>query len=420
MARMNLAEAVEESEEQAGDRPMSVGSLHEQLNLRMQIPVDQIALDPVTDVRSGEESQESLMEFAARLDVEGLAQPILVRPPSPLGWPNGPYRIIAGRRRLAAFKLNKKVSIPAYVLDVDDETARRLAFEENFRRKQFSPIDLAKLFLEARDKFTQRAGRSNWSERVANRFGVSRAQVTETIKMYEGLAGEPELLAKVHSGELAADAAMLIAKQKEESGQVFERAQALAVEEAAKKASKTQKAPVRPRKDVEGQKGVEKPVGKAAEGKNTPPKPVKVQAKHVKQAARATGRSAGALNKAEIIDGLLKLVKPGYPAVMSAFLNYAMTDWQLGKGSQEVLANHWLAIACKIEDDMEGCKDTVLQRLGVEVEKEIEKQKAKDGKKAAKATKPTKPAKANKKATKSVKPSQTPRKTAPAKSRKKK
>jgi ParB family chromosome partitioning protein len=320
----------------------------------MLILIDSIALDPVTDVRSGAESDESLKEFAARLDVEGLAQPVLVRPCPVLGG-SPPYSVIAGRRRLAAFKLNGKTHIPAYVLDVDDETARRLAFEENYRRKQFSPVDLAKLFLEARGEKYQ----PNWSERVSKRFGVSRATVTETIKMYEGLAGSPELLAQVHAGTLASDAAILIAKQKEESGKLFEKAQEIAVQEATSKKAKIAKGSPRSDQGVaEAQPKAGKSVQKAADGKNAPNKPVKVQAKHVKQAARATGKSAGALNRAEIIDGLAKLAnRPGYPPVMSAFLNYACTDWQAGKGSQEVLANHWQAVACLIAEDMKGCEE---------------------------------------------------------------
>ena len=323
------------------------------------ILASEIALDPVTHVRSGDESEASIREFSARLQLEGLAQPILVRPGAN-GAPG--YRVIAGRRRLLATQLFNG-TIQAYVRDVDDDIARKLAFEENYRRKQFSPVDLARLFLEARGEKPP----ANWSERVSKQFGVSRATVTEHVKMIEGIADDPKLIAQVHEGALALDAAILLAKTRgEERTAQLEAAKTIAQKEADKKAERAKvdkryeaskkragkagKASATPKRAAETQEPGVTPASEPVQAK----KPAKVTARHIKTAAaevaKAEGRAVGRpLTHLELLDGLGSLQETGYPACMNAFLAFVCGDYKDGKGSQQALVNRWRAIASEVD-----------------------------------------------------------------------
>jgi ParB-like chromosome segregation protein Spo0J len=283
--------------------------------------------------------------------------------------------------------------IPAVVKDVDDDTARRLAFEENFRRKNFSPVDLAKLFLEARgDKPA-----ANWSERVSKKFGVSRATVTEHVKMYEGLAGDADLLAQVHSGELRADAAILLAKEKgEKRAAQLQEAKRLAEEEAERKAARAKvdkkynaskkaagkagKPPADAGKAVQTPEGGKKSNTDLPAAPATPSRPARVTAKHVRQAARTTGGVKTALSREELLAGIGKLVTPNAPKPMNTFIAFLVGDWQSGKGTQAVLQEHWQAVG------------TLVLPLVTPIKKAVKKTAAKPVKKTK-----TKPAKAKKK-----------------------
>jgi ParB/RepB/Spo0J family partition protein len=344
----------------------------------VNIPPNEIELDPVTAVRTGDESKESIAEFAARLAVEGLAQPILVRPRAN---GTGGYRVIAGRRRLLAMQ-SLGLTIPAYVRDVDDETARRLAFEENYRRKQFTPIDLAKLFIEARGDKPP----ANWSERVSRQFGVSRATVTEHVKMYEGIMDDPKLIAHVHSGALALDAAILLAKMRGDARAAqLASAKLLAQEEEDRKAAAartskkydaSKKAAARAGKSGKASKSSGKPLDTLEttsetatgleSGKSEPPtpepepekprKPAKVKAKHLVAAQRAQSAQSGdlphgrAMTRSEILEDLCSLIDPGYPKAMNAFLAFLYSDYQSGKGGRDGLVTRWRMIASEIPE----------------------------------------------------------------------
>ena len=330
------------------------------------LPASDISLDPVTNVRSGDESPKSIEEFAQRIFTEGLAQPILVRPN-----PTGGWRVIAGRRRLLAVQsLGGKIA--AFVRDVDDDGARRLAFEENYRRKQFSPVDLARLFLEARGEKPP----ANWSERVSKQFGVSRATVTEHVKMIEGIADDPKLISKVHAGELALDAAILLAKTRgEERAAQLEAAKTIAQKEADRKAArarvdekynaskkragKTAKASVGAKEAPAPPEPPSEPAREPAQGK----KPAKVTARHLKtaqaDARKAEGHPVGRpLTHLELLEGLCSLQDvEGYPACMNNFLAFVCGDYKSGKGTQAELQNRWKMIASEMQGSPSRIED---------------------------------------------------------------
>ncbi len=81
-------------------------------------------------------SQESLDELADSIRVQGLIQPIVVRPIE-----NGRYEIIAGERRWRASKIAELETVPALIREVSDRSAIAMALIENIKRENFNPME---------------------------------------------------------------------------------------------------------------------------------------------------------------------------------------------------------------------------------------------------------------------------------------
>ena len=82
--------------------------------------------------------QASLQELAASIRVQGLMQPILVRPVA-----RDRYEIIAGERRWRAAKLAGLPEVPVVVRDVPDQAALAMALIENIQREDLNPLEEA-------------------------------------------------------------------------------------------------------------------------------------------------------------------------------------------------------------------------------------------------------------------------------------
>lgn len=80
----------------------------------------------------------ALTELAESIKVQGVMQPVLVRP---LG--GGSYEIIAGERRVRAANLAGLTEIPVLVRDVADESAAAMALIENIQREDLNPLEEA-------------------------------------------------------------------------------------------------------------------------------------------------------------------------------------------------------------------------------------------------------------------------------------
>ena len=102
----------------------------------IQIPIGQIVPDPKN---RKDHDKDKLQLLADEITVDGLLQPILVRP---LG--KDKYQLIAGERRWLAHQLLKRATIEARIVEGETElqaTRKRLA--ENFHREDLSPIEKA-------------------------------------------------------------------------------------------------------------------------------------------------------------------------------------------------------------------------------------------------------------------------------------
>src|SRR5690606_15720104 len=113
--------------------------------------------------------EASIDELAASIREVGLLQPIVVR--KDVG---GGYELIAGARRLRAVIAVSNQggeTIPAMVLEADDDQARAIAIVENLQREDLHPLDEA----DAYRAMAEECGLS--VQQISDRCGRSRGYV---------------------------------------------------------------------------------------------------------------------------------------------------------------------------------------------------------------------------------------------------
>ena len=149
---------------QAGVTPTMGG------NDMRDIPIDLIRRGKYQPRRDMD--QEALQELADSIKVQGVMQPIVVRP---IGADT--FEIIAGERRWRATQLAGLDSIPAMVRDVPDEAAIAMALIENIQRENLNPIEEAVALqrLQLEFELTQ--------QQVADAVGKSRTTVTNLLRL---------------------------------------------------------------------------------------------------------------------------------------------------------------------------------------------------------------------------------------------
>ncbi|MBL0938885.1 MAG: ParB/RepB/Spo0J family partition protein [Gemmatimonadaceae bacterium] len=116
---------------------------------------------------------EELADLEASLRINGLLQPITVRPA-----PNGQgYELIAGERRFRAATRIGWTEIPALVRPVDDRKLATLAMIENLQRADLDPIEEAEGYQRLIDDFAL----SN--QEVADVVGKDRSTVANALRL---------------------------------------------------------------------------------------------------------------------------------------------------------------------------------------------------------------------------------------------
>ncbi len=133
-------------EAQATDLGPGIVSLIESRATRAQIreiPVAKILPNPAQPRLSYEE--DSLTELADSIREHGVLQPILVRPTG------SQYELIAGERRWRASRVAQRETIPAIVVEFDDQTALEVSIIENLQREDVSPLEEASMFRKMTD-----------------------------------------------------------------------------------------------------------------------------------------------------------------------------------------------------------------------------------------------------------------------------
>jgi ParB family chromosome partitioning protein len=117
----------------------------------------------------------SLYELAESIKAQGIMQPILVRPITPLG--GVAYEIIAGERRFRAAKLAGLREVPVLVKAVPDESAAAMALIENIQREDLNPLEEAQGLKRLTDEF----GLTH--EQAAQAVGRSRSAASNLLRL---------------------------------------------------------------------------------------------------------------------------------------------------------------------------------------------------------------------------------------------
>ena len=131
---------------------------------------------------------EALEDLANSIRVQGVMQPIVVRP---VGVDS--YEIIAGERRWRATQLAGLETIPAIIRDVPDESAIAMALIENIQREDLNAIEEAQALIRLQQEFelTQ--------QQVADAVGKSRTTITNLMRL---MSLEQEVQTLLEHGDL--------------------------------------------------------------------------------------------------------------------------------------------------------------------------------------------------------------------------
>jgi ParB family transcriptional regulator, chromosome partitioning protein len=117
---------------------------------------------------------DSLEELADSIRVQGIVQPILVRPVS-----GGDYEIIAGERRWRAAQLAGLQEVPVVVRAMDDRAAIAVALIENIQRENLNPLEEAHALERLIGEFDMT------HQQAAEAVGRSRAAVSNLLRLLE-------------------------------------------------------------------------------------------------------------------------------------------------------------------------------------------------------------------------------------------
>ncbi|WP_342256676.1 ParB/RepB/Spo0J family partition protein [Spiroplasma endosymbiont of Poecilobothrus nobilitatus] len=116
-------------------------------------------------------NEEELTELAQSIKEYGLIQPIIVKKT------NNGYYLVAGERRSRAAKLAGLTTIPAIVVDFNDQQMKEVALIENIQRVDLNSIEEANAYKE----LIELLGLTQ--EELAQRIGKSRSHVTNTMRL---------------------------------------------------------------------------------------------------------------------------------------------------------------------------------------------------------------------------------------------
>lgn len=117
--------------------------------------------------------EEDLADLEASLRVNGLLQPVTVRP-SPSG---SGYELIAGERRLRAAQRLGWTDIPAIVKEIGDKEVLTLSLVENLQRTDLNPIEEAEGYQQLMSTF------SLTQQETADIVGKDRSTVANMLRL---------------------------------------------------------------------------------------------------------------------------------------------------------------------------------------------------------------------------------------------
>ncbi len=150
---------------EAADRPAGLGPI-------THLPVDLIRRGRYQPRRDFD--PDALRELADSIAVQGVIQPIVVRPVG-----EGHYEIIAGERRWRASQQAGLTEIPVVVREVDEQSAVAIGLIENIQRADLNAMEEA----AALNRLLHEFGLTH--QQVASAVGKSRTTVTNLLRLLE-------------------------------------------------------------------------------------------------------------------------------------------------------------------------------------------------------------------------------------------
>ncbi len=152
-------------------------------------------------------NDDALAELAESIQELGIIQPITVRVLE-----KGRFETIAGERRLRAARRVGLRTVPAYVVEADNEAMLEMALVENVQREELNPIEIALGYQRLINECGLR------QEQVAKRVGKTRPTVTNYLRL---LRLPPRVQAAVRDRLLAVGHARALIAVREEADQLY-------------------------------------------------------------------------------------------------------------------------------------------------------------------------------------------------------
>lgn len=131
--------------------------------------------------------EESLQELARSIAVQGVIEPIMVRP---YKQHEGMYEIVCVERRYRSSIIAQQTTIPAMIRELTDDEALDIMITENLQRRDISPMEEAVAFMQLIDR------RKMTIPELATRFGKSELYIRNRLRLNELIPGFRTLIEK--------------------------------------------------------------------------------------------------------------------------------------------------------------------------------------------------------------------------------
>ncbi len=164
-------------------------------------------------------NDETIRELAESIRNNGLLEPILVRPTqkshdetsgAPPQWT---YELVAGERRLRAFKHLRRETIPAVIRNVSDSELRTFALIENLQREDLTVADKALSINEL-------AKEVGGVEKAAQKLSMSRANAFRYARIAKSHHETQAIIRSIRLDLVAADLLVSLTEKAEKEGRL--------------------------------------------------------------------------------------------------------------------------------------------------------------------------------------------------------
>ena len=170
--------------------------------------INRVLLLPICDIVTSPHqpraifSQKETRHLAASIEANGLLQPITVRK-----LPDGRYELVAGERRLRAYKYLEKKEIPGIVQGYSDEQAAMLALIENLQRRDLHYLE------EAYGIFRLMQEQGLTQTQISAKLGKSQPAVANKLRILRFSSKVQQKLLDTGLTERHARALLLLSKE---------------------------------------------------------------------------------------------------------------------------------------------------------------------------------------------------------------